>query len=151
MSAVFPIEREAITPTSEPAKSLSYATAVLSADYQSAQFNTDHHLHAFVDITITQGLSESIPDNALARFRFPFQRAVLMRGEYVAGPDLSLKVDAITALDRYDLLIRPSLTYRFARMLEATAELHWLQGSDAGFFGVHSRNSRVGLRLEANY
>ena len=81
----------------------------------------------------------------------PFRRSVLSRVEYVMGRDLSSQVDVAMALDRYDLLVRPSVTYRFAQLVEATLMANWLAGDGTGFFGMHSANSRLGLKLEAKY
>ncbi len=150
-AAVFPRRDAPADPNASAAKPISYVSGVLSAEYKTAQFNGDHHIQVFVDLTLTSGLSESLPDDPMTQLRFPFRRAALARVQYNAGSDLRVALDVAEAVDRFDLLVGPSIAYQFGTMMEVELGMWWLDGDGSGFFGAYKDNSRVSIKLEASY
>jgi hypothetical protein len=150
VAAFFPEERESLL-MDEGNETLRYASAVVSADYQTPQFRHDHYIHLFLDVTATRALTGTLPTIEEGGLRAPLEFAALGRVEYNAGSKLQVRFDFIEALDRFDLLVRPSIGYRVSDMLKAEVAVAWLEGSGAGFFGAHKENSRIGAKITAAY
>ncbi len=154
-AAVFPM-REKLSAASvamgpDPEDPVPYLAAVVGGDWQSAQFGGDHSVHLYLDLVFVFGLDGDLPDDPIGKLRFPFRRTAMFRFEYDAGRDLRFGVDAVSALDGFDLLVRPKVRYRIADLIEVRAYGAWLTGGDDGFFGTFDDNSRAGVELKASY
>lgn len=129
----------------------SFVSGTVGADYRTAEFNGDHSVQFFVELTATEGWSEALADDPLARLQHPLRRALLARVEYTAGADLQVRIDAAESLREYGLLLEPALIYRVSSMVRGEFGISWLDGDEGGFFGDQSGNSRVSLRLTGSY
>ena len=81
----------------------------------------------------------------------PFAHAAFGRVRYAIGENLRLDLNALSALDRYDVVINPQV--EIVLLDRATIQLGALilRGDRDGFFGPFADNTRARASIEVSF
>ncbi len=129
-----------------------YLLADVGGDLQSPEFLNGQRVHFFLEFAYARALTGVLTLDGLDSFRYPFPLTVLARIAWDISSDLNFEVDAVSSLQRLDLLISPRLGYQFFERVKARIGVDVLAGSKTrGFFGPFANNSRFIATVEARF
>ncbi len=123
----------------------------VGGDYQTGQFFGDQRVHLFLEFTGARALRGALATEGVDLLRYPFPLAVLGRVSWEIGQDLRVEVNAVSSVERFDVLISPRVEYSFFDRVKARVGVDVLAGDSKGFFGRFADNSRFITTVEARF
>ena len=129
-----------------------YVTTVLGLDYQTPELWGESRFHLFIELTTSFALRGELEEGLLALVRFPVPLGLGFRLRYHWSDRLAAETTVITALDAYDMVVRPQVSYTFFDRVVLCFGADLLLGTRGeNLFGLFLDNTRLFARLEATF
>lgn len=129
-----------------------YVTTVLGLDYQTPELWGESRFHLFIELTTSFALRGELQEGLLSMVRFPVPLGLGFRLRYHWSDRLVAETTVITALDAYDMVVRPQVSYTFFDRVVLSFGADLLLGTRGeNLFGLFLDNTRLFARLEATF